>query len=140
MDCFSGGGGLGIEALSQGAEFVTFIENNKKFCNRLKYNLKKLYITKYELANKNILYILKNPFIYKHIYFKYNIVFIDPPFYKNLLFPTIDLLSRFKWIKKGSLVYIKYEKDIKKIFLPKYWSLYKEKRETKTNHQLYIIK
>lgn len=39
LDLFSGSGGIGIEALSRGAKFCVFVENNPKAVNCIKDNL-----------------------------------------------------------------------------------------------------
>ena len=41
LDLFGGSGSVGLEALSQGAKHVTFIDNNKNAINTLKENTKK---------------------------------------------------------------------------------------------------
>lgn len=39
LDLFSGSGGIGIEALSRGAEFAVFVDKNPKACTCIKDNL-----------------------------------------------------------------------------------------------------
>ena len=50
-DLFSGVGSLGLEALSRGAEFVTFVEQDPKIAATLNQNIEKglLYLCKYRL-------------------------------------------------------------------------------------------
>ena len=43
-DVFSGVGSMGLEALSRGAEFVTFVEKDPKVITVLKQNIEKAYI------------------------------------------------------------------------------------------------
>ena len=40
LDLFAGSGSMGIEALSRGANYVTFIDNSKECIDKIKYNLK----------------------------------------------------------------------------------------------------
>jgi 16S rRNA (guanine(966)-N(2))-methyltransferase RsmD len=40
-DLFSGVGSLGLEALSRGAEYVTFVENDSNILNTLERNIEK---------------------------------------------------------------------------------------------------
>ena len=49
LDCFSGSGVLGFEALSRGAESVTFLEQNKKTADNLKQNIEVLGVKNAEL-------------------------------------------------------------------------------------------
>src|SRR6478609_9606475 len=44
LDLFAGTGALGIEALSRGAEFATFVDKSRIVTTNLKDNLKKLHV------------------------------------------------------------------------------------------------
>ena len=54
VDCFSGSGALGIEAISRGAQSATFIEKTPKFAASIESNLERLNISeKCEIKIKN---------------------------------------------------------------------------------------
>ena len=54
-DCFSGSGALGIEAISRGAQSVTFVEKTPKFAASIEANLGRLNISeKCKIEIKNI--------------------------------------------------------------------------------------
>ena len=42
LDLYAGSGALGIEALSRGANWVDFVDQNRKSCDVIEYNLKKI--------------------------------------------------------------------------------------------------
>ena len=46
LDLFSGSGGIGIEALSRGAAFCTFVDNNNDAVTCIRKNIKKTKIEK----------------------------------------------------------------------------------------------
>lgn len=79
LDIFAGSGGLGIEALSRGSSSVTFIENNPLVLKILKENISNcgfgdrvsIINLHFEGAIKKL--IKKNE--------KYDLIFIDPPFF-----------------------------------------------------------
>ena len=77
LDLFSGVGSFGLECLSRGAKYVTFVENYSGVLPILKRNLSNLKIEgKYQVINDNIL----NKIDFKKIINKCDIIFLDPPF------------------------------------------------------------
>ena len=81
LDLFSGVGSLGIEAISRGAQAVSFVDNNPKAISILKKNLKILNLEE-EVVN------IKLSDVFKYLDASYNdkqtfdIVIADPPYYK----------------------------------------------------------
>ncbi len=77
LDLFSGVGSFGLEALSRGANHVTFIENYPIVIEILEKNIKNFNL------NEKCSIIKKN--IFKDLFFEdfsnqYDIIFLDPPF------------------------------------------------------------
>jgi 16S rRNA (guanine966-N2)-methyltransferase len=81
LDLFCGTGSLGIEAISRGAQFVTFVDDNRKSLDITRQNLEKLKIPKelYRVVQADVLKFLKN---YKNE--PVNIIFADPPFTEKM--------------------------------------------------------
>lgn len=105
LDCFSGSGSLGIEALSRKANFVTFLEKCNNHAKNIVNNLTKLNITNAKVINIDTIKFLKKRGT------PYNIIFIDPPFKKKLVKKTIFFLEKNNWIEKNSYIYIESEKN-----------------------------
>ncbi len=81
LDLFAGSGALGLEALSRGAAEVVFVERNAAIARRLQDNLALLEAVSGRLERADALIWLRRkpePF---------DIVFLDPPFGRNLLEP-----------------------------------------------------
>ena len=93
-DLFSGTGAIGIEALSRGAKFCTFVESNNRISMDIKKNLEKLDVSRelYEIINKSAESFLADNKI------KYDLIFMDPPYDHNLINLSID-----KIYKSGSV-------------------------------------
>ncbi|WP_343128628.1 16S rRNA (guanine(966)-N(2))-methyltransferase RsmD [Buchnera aphidicola (Kurisakia onigurumii)] len=134
LDCFSGSGILGIEAISRNASSVVSLENKKKNFLSIKSNLKKLSIQNLKIIYTNTLHWLKKN------NFKYDIIFIDPPFHLNLINQTIFFLYTKKYTKKNTLIYIEYSYKNSTIKIPETWILYKKKKSGTTIYSLYINK
>lgn len=84
MDAFSGSGALGIEALSRGAERVTFVEKNPKACQVIKTNLAKIGSRKNTKVIKGDVYGMTGQF---------DVVIADPP-YDQYNATKIQVLAR----------------------------------------------
>ncbi|AKC60768.1 16S rRNA (guanine(966)-N(2))-methyltransferase RsmD [Blochmannia endosymbiont of Camponotus (Colobopsis) obliquus] len=135
LDGFAGSGSLGIEALSRQASKVTFIEKNYKSS----VNLNKI-IDIFDPNNNDIKVI--NVDLHKWLKKSneiYNIVFLDPPFRKDLIHTTIELLVQYNHLIHNSWVYIETEKTNKLYFSEKYWKLYRNKTIGNSMHQLFTF-
>ena len=94
LDLFAGTGSLGLEALSRGASRALFIDNSQQSVGLIKKNL---ILCGYESSGS----ILKKdltrglPWKYSLMKKKYNLVFFDPPYGKDLIPPLLrELIER----------------------------------------------
>ena len=77
-DLFSGVGSLGLESLSRGAEFVTFVEKDPKIIQTLKKNIAKAdFVEKSKVIKTNIYSVGAAALSNEH---NYDGVFVDPPY------------------------------------------------------------
>tara|TARA_B100002052_G_C15879665_1_gene598579 strand:+ start:2950 stop:3516 length:567 start_codon:yes stop_codon:yes gene_type:complete len=77
LDLFSGVGSFGLEAISRGAKKVIFFENYKPSIELLIKNINNLSFNNNAEINKKNIYNENN---LKKINYKFNIIFLDPPF------------------------------------------------------------
>ena len=100
LDLFAGSGAYGIESLSRGASRATFIENNIRCMQTIEKNLENLkmppdHYNVIKASAERALYGLENEGL------KYDIVFMDPPYHKDLAknclinLDSCDILSQF---------------------------------------------
>lgn len=75
LDLFSGSGSLGIEALSRGAEWVDFVENDPRCCAIIKQNLD---TTGFE--DQAHVYCLDVQKVISYLNGEYSLVLMDPPY------------------------------------------------------------
>jgi len=90
LDLFAGTGALGIEALSRGAKFVVFVDSSPLSISIIKKNLEKFNLQKHSQIFK-----LELPKGLKLLSLKFsnffNLIFITPPYEKNLLLKTLKV-------------------------------------------------
>ena len=104
LDPFAGSGALSLEAISRGAKEVYLIEKDRKVFNKLKSNFKFLDSSQYEIINEDAMIHLD-----KSSKQSFDLVFLDPPFTKNLLLKTIEKLSSNNYINSQSQIYVESE-------------------------------
>ena len=75
-DLFSGVGSLGLEALSRGADFVTFVEQDQKIIATLKKNIEKSGFVKESKVIRADAFNVGAPINEK----EYDLIFVDPPY------------------------------------------------------------
>lgn len=87
LDLFSGSGGIGIEALSRGAEMAVFVDNGKKAIEAVEANL-----CHTKLKDKAAVYktdVIEAIKVLSGKNMKFDIIFMDPPyssgFYESVL-------------------------------------------------------
>ena len=107
LDPFAGSGALSLEAISRGAKEVYVIEKDRKVYEKLKSNFKLLDKSQYTIINEDALIHLTKPSKQS-----FDLVFLDPPFAKNLLLETIEKLSNNHYINSQSQIYIESEYKI----------------------------
>lgn len=101
LDLFSGSGNLGIEALSQGADYAYLADNNKKAISYIKNNLKNINISNAEVIisdYKKTLEYLGN----KNI--KCDLIFLDPPYDTNYIEESIKLIEKYQLLNNSGLI------------------------------------
>jgi len=130
LDCFAGSGGLGFEALSRGAEEVTLIELNKAAAKQLQDNKKLLKAENLFIYNSDVLL-----FLSKKAPQSFDLVFLDPPFRKELVTKSATLLNQ-GWLNDKALIYVEMEAEAQQV-LPNNWQLIKEKVAGQVAYRLY---
>ena len=124
LDLFSGVGSFGIECLSQGASYVTFVEKYKGVLPILKKNLNNLKSEiNYEVVESDIL----NNFEFQSLKLRYDIVFLDPPYKEKALENILNKIIENLILKESGIIIIhRHKKEIDEF--PKNFQLIDEKK------------
>ena len=88
LDLFAGCGQLGIEALSRGAVFCTFVENNRQAYIIVEQNIKTC-----NMEDMSSL-VFSDAVSFLNRKGTYDIAFLDPPYNKGLIDDCLNLLSQ----------------------------------------------
>ncbi|PSW04975.1 16S rRNA (guanine(966)-N(2))-methyltransferase RsmD [Photobacterium lipolyticum] len=131
LDLFAGSGSLGFEALSRGAEYITMLELDKKAANQLQQNLATIGETNAEVINTDSLKYLAQPGT------PHDVVFIDPPFRKDLIQNVIERLEANHWLTPHAMIYIEAEKELGELTTPAHWRLHREKTAGQVCYRLF---
>lgn len=104
LDLFAGSGSLGIEALSNGAKSVYFVDNNIELINIIKKNTN----------NMDNINIIKSDYkdalgSFKGI--KFDIIFLDPPYKLNLINDSLDKIIKYDLLSDNGIVVCEYENE-----------------------------
>ncbi|EWH11581.1 16S rRNA m(2)G966 methyltransferase [Catenovulum agarivorans DS-2] len=135
LDCFAGSGALAFEALSRGANQLTMLELSNSAANQLKQNLASLNVTndvQCQIITTDSQKYLANPATQQ-----YDLIFIDPPFRKNLLTPCCELLSHNNWLAANAFIYVEHEKELTSFTPPENWQLLKSQSAGQSCYHLY---
>lgn len=110
LDVFAGSGALGIEALSRGASFATFVDDAISAVSVIKDNLEKLGLSPqanvFKLKVPQKLKLLKTSKVRgkREVPERYDLVFLDPPYGKGLVTPTIEELIRLDLLAQNIII------------------------------------
>ena len=105
LDAFCGTGAFGLEALSRGAKSVTFIDQNRASITTARHNAEKMH------ESENAVFIQADACKLGKARKQYNLIFLDPPYFKNLIIPALNSLYSGGWIAPNALIVT--EHDIK---------------------------
>jgi len=133
LDLFAGSGVLGFEAASRGARKVYMIDVDTDITNQLSTQKKELNANNVYIFNSSAFSFLKN------LKVNFNVIFLDPPFSKDIINEIIRKLSLMKEISDKCKIYIElpYKKNYELMLeTPVNWNLLKSK---KTGEVAYLL-
>ena len=104
LDLYCGTGAMGLEALSRGADFCHFMDNSREAKRLTLQNVRKVGAEQNSMFSKiDILDLNQNYGVVS------NLVFLDPPYGKNLGTLTISLLLENNWVNSNTIFILEKE-------------------------------
>ena len=117
LDLFSGVGSFGLECLSRGASFVTFLESYKEALTILKKNINNMNqqnfssVIEKNIFSENTLKLLHN---------KFDIIFMDPPYKEKKVLDILNIIIKLNLLKENGVIIIHRHKKEQDIFPEKF--------------------
>lgn len=112
LDLFAGSGGIGIEALSRGAESACFADNSREAIRCIRKNLE---WTKF--AEKGTVYAMDFQSALRQMEFDrrhFDVVFLDPPYQKGMADAALRYLSHSPLVDAETLFVVEESMDAPK--------------------------
>jgi len=103
LDLFAGSGALGIEAVSRGAASSLLIEQDRETAETLRESLRILDADKIVVHQADALQWIKTA---NQVF---DIIFLDPPFGKNMIKQCLSLLAESECVVEQTLIYVESE-------------------------------
>lgn len=109
LDLFAGSGNLGIEALSNGALKVYFVDQNKIATKTMEQNIKKLKAEEQcHILQADYQEALKQ---FSKLNIKFDLVLLDPPYQAHFINTVLKQLISLQLLKDNALIVCEYEQE-----------------------------
>ncbi|MCD4796746.1 MAG: 16S rRNA (guanine(966)-N(2))-methyltransferase RsmD [Candidatus Cloacimonetes bacterium] len=131
LDLFAGSGSLGLEALSRGAESVVFVDLSYKAINTMNRNIQNL-----DCVQSCRIYRKKVSAFLKKSTEQFDMIFMDPPYDRNLVNPTIELILENNLINSTGKIIVEHSKDE---ILDEKWTSKFEKQKISGKSQITVL-
>ena len=137
LDLFSGSGGIGIEALSRGADSAVFVEKNPKACKCIRENLSFTKLAEHgKLLNMDVLQALRTLEGEE----AFDCIFMDPPYNPDLEKQVLEYLSKSLLADESTLIIIEADLSTDFSYLEDLGFELARSKEYKTNKHVFVHK
>ena len=135
LDLFAGSGQIGLEAVSRGARYAVFVENNKKACACIEDNI---HFTKFDRETK----LLQSDVIsaIRSMEGKYRFDVMDPPYRHEYEKEVLECLKDSSILKEDTLIVVEASLDTSFDYLNELGFTLKKLKTYKTNVHAFITK
>lgn len=136
LDLFAGSGQIGLEAVSRGAAFAVFVENQKKAAACIQENI---LFTKSEkeslLLKMDVLPALRS----LEGKYRFDIIFMDPPYQDMQERDVIKYLKDSDLLKEEGMIIVEAAKDTDFSYVKELGVEVKKEKVYKTNKHVFLI-
>ena len=137
LDLFAGSGQMGLEAVSRGAQYAVFVENNKKAAACVEDNIQFTKFTKEtKLYNSDVLSALRA----MEGKYRFDIIFMDPPYKQELEYEVLTYLKDSSLLKENGMIIVEASLDTSFDYLSDMGYTLKRLKTYKTNEHAFIIR
>lgn len=123
LDLFAGSGGLGIEALSRGADCVAFVDMNPSAMNVIKENVKKA-----SFLNESSFHTVSFEAFLNKDNNVYDIIFLDPPYAGDFYEKALNLIYEKKLLSPEGVISVEWDNTISHFNIPDGFEIFRERK------------
>jgi len=109
LDIYAGTGSIGIEALSRGADFAVFVDKSNECSRIIRENLVNTKLIDKASVITGDIFITLNKISKNNK--KFDIIFLDPPYKKNLVVETLKCIEKNAIIKPEGIIIAEHSFD-----------------------------
>ena len=135
LDLFAGSGQIGLEALSRGAQYAVFVENSRKAAACIEDNIK---FTKFDKQSKLLTTDAVTAVRTLEGKYKFDIVFMDPPYNKDLEKEVLTALADSDILKEDALIVVEASNEKDFGYLPQLGYEVVKEKNYKTNRHVFL--
>ena len=136
LDLFSGSGGIAIEALSRGASEAVLVDNDKESQRCIRENIKNTDMQDYaRLMAMDVMQALRR---LNDLNQPFDIVFMDPPYRKDIEADVIPYLLESSIVKEGTLIIVETALDTDVSYMYDMGCTVERVKEYKTNRHVFL--
>lgn len=132
LDLFAGSGVLAIEALSRGARAAVLVDASPAACAQLDREIATLCDVEATVIRADAL-----AFLARHNGTPFDVVFLDPPYRRDLLAPTMRALETRGLLAPRALIYVEAESAPGYDSVPGNWRLHRRQESGQVCSSLY---
>lgn len=137
LDLFAGSGQMGLEAVSRGANYAVFVENNKKAAACIEANIAFTKFTKEtKLYTSDVMSALRA----MEGKYKFDVIFMDPPYNQELEKEVLTYLSTSSLLKEDTLIVVEASLATAFDYLDELGFKMQKLKTYKTNEHAFICK
>lgn len=135
-DLFAGTGQIGIEALSRGANFCVFIDQDKSAINLIKENVSHVGYDEYseviQSALPNAIKLLDR--------YSPKVIFMDPPYQSNVYKDCLEQISKLNCVNEDTLIIAEADKNTDFSYLKDFGLKIEREKIYKSSKHIFINK
>lgn len=136
VDLFSGSGGIGIEALSRGAEKAYFVENNQKAIACIMDNIEHTHLLDRAVVLKQDVFSALRGSIKETV----DVIFLDPPYQQEYEKRVLELLRDAPYVNEDTLIVVEAALETAFDYVEDLGFVVEKEKQYKTNKHVFIRK
>lgn len=137
LDLFAGSGQIGLEAVSRGARYAVFVDNNKKAAACIEDNIR---FTKFDKVTKLFISDVLSAMRAMEGKYQFDIIFMDPPYNKQMEREVLSYLSASSLLKEDTLIIVEASLETEFDYLEELQFELEKIKTYKTNEHAFIRK